>query len=107
MMATTRGKRRAGRPGRDKYVFQVFVAGHEPNSALALANLIRLCDKHIPGHYQIQTVDVMKHAAAAYKQNVIVTPTVILISPLPGVTLFGTLSDPAQVLAALRLTAER
>lgn len=95
------------RVARDKYVFQVFVAGHEPKSALAVANLTRLCNKHIPGHYQIHTVDVLKHADVAYKQRVIVTPTVILTSPLPQVTLFGTLSDPAQVLAALRLTGER
>jgi len=92
---------------RDKYVFQVFVVGHEPKSALAVANLVRLCNKHIPGRYRIDTVDVLKHADAAYKQRVIVTPTVILISPLPQVTLFGTLSDPAQVLAALRLTGAR
>lgn len=107
MTATTRGKRRAARPGRDRYVFQVFVAGHEPNSALALGNLVRLCNKHIPGHYQIHTVDVLKHPDVAYRQNVIVTPTVVLISPLPRVTLFGTLSVPGQVLAALRLTGER
>jgi len=92
---------------RDTYVFKVFVAGHEPKSALAVTNLIRLCNKHIPGRYHIDTVDVLKHAEAAYKQRVIVTPTVILISPLPQVTLFGTLSDPAQVLAALRLNGER
>lgn len=107
MTATTRGKRRAARPGRDRYVFRVFVAGQEPKSALAVANLVRLCNKHLPGHYQIHTVDVLTHADAAYKHNVIVTPTVILISPLPRVTLFGTLSDPGQVLAALRLTGER
>lgn len=92
---------------RAKYVFHVFVAGHEPKSALAVANLTRLCNTYIPGRYQIHTVDVLKHADVAYKQRVIVTPTVILISPLPTVTLFGTLSDPTQVLAALRLTGER
>jgi len=91
---------------RHTYVFQVFVAGHEPKSALAVANLIRLCNRHIPGHYRIDMVDVLTHADVAYKAHVIVTPTVILISPLPRVTLFGTLNDSAQVLAALRLTGE-
>jgi circadian clock protein KaiB len=88
---------------RHTHVFQVFVAGDEPNSALALANLVRLCDRHIPGRYEIRTVDVLKHAEIAYRHNVIVTPTVILVRPRPTVTLFGTLRDPAQVLAALRL----
>lgn len=88
---------------RHTHVFQVFVAGDETNSALALANLARLCDRHLPGRYRILTVDVLKDAESAYKHKIIVTPTVILIRPLPTVTLFGTLGNSAQVLAALRL----
>ena len=107
MTARTRGKRRAARPARDPYVFQVFVAGSQPNSALAVRNLVRLCNAHIPGRYQIRTIDVLKHADAAIRHNVIVTPTSILVSPLPRVTLFGTLGDPRQVLSALRLAGER
>ncbi|MCX6550674.1 MAG: circadian clock protein KaiB [Acidobacteria bacterium] len=112
-MTTRGGKRRIAQAGRDTtpapdtYVFQLFVAGDEPNSALALGNLVRICDAHIAGRYEIHTVDVLKNADAAYKHNVIVTPTVILTRPLPSVTLFGTLRDPAQVLAALRLTGAR
>jgi circadian clock protein KaiB len=114
MMTTTRRgtrrpppARRAAGPSRDTYVFQLFVAGDEPNSALALENLVRLCDRHIPERYEIRTVDVLKHADAAYRNGVIVTPTLILIKPLPKVTLFGTLRDPGQVLAALRLNGLR
>jgi len=92
---------------RDTYVFQLFVAGDEPNSALAHGNLVRLCDAHLAGRYEIQKVDVLKHAEAAYKHNVIVTPTLILIRPLPRVTLYGTLRDTGQVLAALRLAGTR
>lgn len=107
MKTRKRGTHGAARPRRDTYVFQVFVAGDEPNSALALANLVRLCDQHLPGLYEIHTVDVLKNAEAAYRHNVIVTPTVILARPLPQVTLFGTLRDPVQVLAALRLGGAR
>lgn len=107
MKARGRSTRHAARPGGDTYVFQLFVAGDEPNSALAHGNLVRLCDAHLPGRFEIHTVDVLKNAEAAYKHNVIVTPTLILIRPLPRVTLFGTLRDPGQVLAALRLTGAR
>jgi circadian clock protein KaiB len=92
---------------RHTHVFKVFVAGNETNSALALANLVRLCNRHVPGRYQICTVDVLKHAEAAYKHNIIVTPTVVLVRPLPTVTLFGTLGNSDQVLAALRLNGMR
>ena len=52
-------------------------------------------------------MDVLKNAEAAYRHSVIVTPTLILVRPLPKVTLFGTLRDPGQVLAALRLSGAR
>ncbi|MFO7693108.1 MAG: circadian clock KaiB family protein [Vicinamibacterales bacterium] len=107
MTARGRSTRHSARPARDTYVFQLFVAGDEPNSALARGNLVRLCNAHLPGRFEIHTVDVLKNAEAAYKHNVIVTPTLILIRPLPKVTLFGTLRDPGQVLAALRLTGAR
>ncbi len=105
MMKTRR--RGKPRPGREIYVFRLFVAGNEANSAQAQANLVRLCKEHVPGRYRIRTVDVLQNAAAAYANNVLVTPTVILIRPLPKVTVFGTLRDLRQVAAALRLTGAR
>ena len=93
--------------GREIYVFRLFMAGNESNSVQALENLVRLCDEHIAGRYKIHTVDVLKDATAAYDHHVLVTPTLILIKPLPKVTLYGSLRDLRQVAAALRLTGER
>ena len=93
--ATARGK---------TYVFRLFVAGHESNSMQARDNLARLCREHLQGRYDIETTDVLKDAATAYKHNVLLTPTLILIKPHPKVTVVGNLSDTRQVLAALRLT---
>jgi circadian clock protein KaiB len=90
-----------------KYVFHLFVAGNETNSAQALTNLVRLCEEHLAGRYEIHTVDVFKSTEAAYKNNVIVTPTLILKKPLPAIRLYGNLRDPGQVLAALRITGGR
>jgi hypothetical protein len=47
---------------------------------------------------------VLQDAASAYKANVLVTPTLILIASEAKVTVLGNLSDTKQVLAALRLT---
>jgi circadian clock protein KaiB len=102
-----RGKGKNPAPGRQVYVFQLFMAGNETNSAQALVNLVRLCEERVAGRYKIHTVDVLKNAAVAYANNVIVTPTLILLKPLPTVTVFGNLRDPEQVAAALRLTGER
>jgi circadian clock protein KaiB len=88
---------------RETHVFRLFVAGNESNSLQARENLARLCKEHIKGRFTIDTVDVLKDASSAYKNRVLVTPTLILVKPLPAVTVFGNLNDTRQVLAALRL----
>ena len=106
----TKARRRKGgssaRAGTGSHVFRLFVAGCESNSEQAKANLARLCEEHLKGRYQIETVDVLKNPAAAQENNVLVTPTLILLRPRPKVTVFGNLSDTRQVLAALRLIGD-
>jgi len=86
------------------YLFRLFVAGNESNSSQARGNLARLCEEHLKGRCKIETVNVLRDAATAYKHHVLLTPTLILIKPPPKVTLVGNLSDNRQVLAALGLT---
>ena len=102
----TRGTREKATARGKTYVFLLFVAGHESNSLQARNNLARLCEEHLKGRYEIKIVDVLKNAATAHKNNVLVTPTLILIKPFPKVTVFGNLSDTRQVLAALRLIGD-
>ena len=99
-------RRRAGKrsaPEATRFAFRLFVAGHEPNSMAARENLTRLCKTHLEGRHRIAIVDVFKSATAALKHHVLVTPTLMMIEPRPGVTLLGSLSDTRQVLAALRV----
>ena len=91
------------KPRKRSFAFRLFVAGHEPNSMAARENLTRLCETHLKGRYRVEIVDVFKRGAVALKHNVVVTPTLMVIEPQPGVTLLGNLSDTARVLTALRL----
>ena len=94
-----RGKRRRGH-----YLLRLFVAGNGTNSRQALANLHRLCREHLNGRCTIETVDVVKNYEAAVTNNILVTPTLILVAPRPKVIVLGNLSDRQKVLAALRLS---
>ena len=106
MKARSQARGRSATAGGETYVFRLFVAGSESNSTQASGNLARLCEEHLKGRFQIDIVDVLKDAAAALKQNVLVTPTLILIKPHPKVTVLGNLSDTRQVLGALRLIGD-
>jgi len=104
--ARKRERRRNAKHGGETYIFQLFVAGNESNSSQARRNLARICEEHLKGDHKIDVVDVLRDAAAAHKNNVLVTPTLILLKPLPKVTVLGNLNDTRQVLAALRLTGD-
>ena len=54
----------------------------------------------------IETVDVIQDFQAAVRDNILVTPTLILVAPLPRVVVLGNLSDLPKVLAALRVSGE-
>ncbi|TVS17546.1 MAG: circadian clock protein KaiB [Planctomycetaceae bacterium] len=88
----------------DHYLLRLFMAGNGANSQKALTNLRSLCEQRLAGRYTIETVDVVQDFEAAVKNNILVTPALILVAPLPRVVVLGNLSDLPMVLAALRLS---
>ena len=104
MSHAPRAKHRRGKEQRAHYLFRLFIAGNGSNSRQALANLRRLCQEHLNGRCTIETVDVVKDFEAAVRNNILVTPALILVAPRPRVIVLGNLSDQQKVLHALRLS---
>jgi circadian clock protein KaiB len=104
MSQVSKTKLRRGKGQRGHYLLRLFVAGNGTNSKQALANLHRLCREHLNGRCTIETVDVVKNYEEAVRNNILVTPALILVAPRPRVMVLGNLSDRQKVLAALRLS---
>jgi circadian clock protein KaiB len=92
------GKPRS-RPGRLK--LRLYIAGTAPNSLLAIANARAICAEHFPSAHELEIVDVFDNARRALADGIIVTPTLIKLSPLPVHRLVGNLSDTRQVVLTL------
>ena len=103
MSPSPKAKLRRGKGKRNRYVLRLFVAGNGANSRQALENLHRLCREHLNGRSTIETVDVVKNFKAAVRDNILITPTLIMVAPLPRVIVLGNLSDQQKVMLALRL----
>jgi len=88
----------------ETYILRLFMADNEPNSRQARENLERLQETHLKMPHKKEIIDVLDDFQIALENNVLVTPCLIVDSPLPKVTVFGNLSDTARVLSALRLT---
>jgi circadian clock protein KaiB len=104
MSPNRRSKLRGRNGGRNHYLFRLFVAGNGPNSQQALSNLHGLCREHLRDRYTIETVDVVKDVKAAASDNILITPALVLVRPLPRAVILGNLSDRQKVLFALRLS---
>jgi len=103
MSKSHQAKHRARKEQRGHYLLRLFMAGNGENSQKALANLRRLCHQHLNGRCTIETVDVVKDFEAAVRNNILVTPALVLVAPRPRVMILGNLSDLPKVLVALRL----
>ena len=104
MSKARQAEHRARKEQRGHYLLRLFMAGNGENSQKALANLRSLCQEHLNGRCTIETVDVVKDFEAAVRNNILVTPALVLVAPRPQVTVLGNLSDLPKVLAALRLS---
>jgi circadian clock protein KaiB len=85
------------------YLFRLYIADGAPNSVRALANLYAICRKHFPDSHRIEVVDVLKDPIRALAEAILVTPTLVKISPAPEQQIIGNLSEEEEVLRALGL----
>jgi circadian clock protein KaiB len=85
----------------ERLVLRLFVAGDGPNSVAARANLKRLLESRHPSTYSIEIVDCLVDPLRAIEEGVLVTPTLLRLSPPPRRTVVGSLSESSQVGAML------
>ena len=84
-----------------RLVLRLYVAGKAPNSLLAIANANAICAEHFASRHDLEVIDLLRHPGRALEDGIIVTPTLIKLSPLPVQRVVGNLSDTVQVVLAL------
>ena len=70
-------------------VMRLYVVSGAPNSVQALANLEAICQRQLKGSYQLEVVDVLEQPLRALADGVIVTPSLIKLSPPPAAQIVG------------------
>ncbi len=86
-----------------KVKFRLYVAGDAQNSAQAIANLTAICHTYLPDRHDIEVVDVFREPKRALADGILLTPTLVKLSPSPVRRIIGTLSQTQPVLQALGL----
>jgi circadian clock protein KaiB len=99
-------RRLKGRRTSPKYVLRLYVTGATPRSTRAVLNLKNLCEKHLPGGYSLEVVDVYQQPSRAREEQIICSPTLVKYLPLPLRRFIGDLSNTEKILLGLDLQAQ-
>lgn len=97
MSRTTTARMRALAPSQ----LRLYVAGGAPNSALALKNILAICKQQHVDTQRLELIDVLREPERALRDGILVTPTLVKLSPEPVVTIIGDLSATHVVTQAL------
>lgn len=86
-----------------QHLLTLFVAGASTRTALAIANLRRICEDEFPGRYELAVIDVLGQPAIAEEKKILAAPTLIKEHPLPVRRVIGDFSNKGKVLTGLGL----
>jgi circadian clock protein KaiB len=85
------------------YQLRLVVAGSSVRSRRTIENLRRVCEEHLPGHVDLEIIDIYQQPELATAYQVIAAPTLIKLLPLPVRRIIGDLSQEAYVLRGLEI----
>jgi circadian clock protein KaiB len=89
----------------EAWILRLYIAGQTPKSLTAILNLRRICEDHLAGQYEIETIDLLKMPQLAEGDKIIAIPTLVRRLPEPMRRIIGDLSDTEKVLVGLQLKA--
>jgi len=105
--AAGKGKAKKGTdpdPESEQWNLRLYVAGQTPRSLTAFANLKKLCEQFLAGHYDIEVVDLMKEPQRAKNDQIVALPTLVRRLPEPIKRIIGDLSNTERVLVGMDLS---
>lgn len=89
------------------WTFKMYVAGAAPNSLRAIANLYAILRQFLPDQHSVEIIDILEDPLVALRDGILVTPTLVKLTPLPVRKVVGSLDDRETVLTALGLKGGR
>lgn len=97
------------RTRRSKKIYQLrlYVAGQTPKSLTAFSNLKKICEEHMPGQYEIEVIDLLKHPQLASGDQILAIPTLVRKLPEPIKKIIGDLSNTERVLVGLDIREQK
>jgi len=91
--------------GPEHQVYRLYVSTASPTSSRAIVNARRFLETHLPSRHTLTVLDIAKNVASARADQIIASPTLIRLLPLPQRRFIGDMTDTKRLLASLGLAA--
>jgi circadian clock protein KaiB len=85
------------------YLFRLYVSGNSGRSTNAIANVRRICDQYLAGHYELEVIDIYQQPGATREAQIVAVPTLIKELPIPAQRFVGDMSNTERILIGLKL----
>lgn len=89
----------------ERYLLRLYVTGTTPASARAIERVQGICEEHLRERYDLEVIDIYQLPALAKDQQIVATPTLIKVLPVPLRRFIGDLSRVENVLFGMDLRA--
>jgi len=83
--------------------YRLYVTAGSPVSSRAVVNARRFFEARLPGTHRLAVLDIAAHVEQARLDQIVASPTLIRLSPLPRRRFIGDMSDTARLSASLGL----
>ena len=93
----------AAASGEERWELRLYVACQSAKSVAAFANLRALCERYLPGKYEIEIVDLLQKPQLARGDQIVAIPTLVRKLPEPIRKIVGDLSNTEKTLVGLQL----
>lgn len=93
----------AAQDGATHFVLRLFVAGSGERSMRAVERIARLCERYLPGRYELTVIDIYQEPAMVETAQVVAAPTLVKRLPEPLRRVVGDMADEGRILVALNI----
>ena len=95
------------KPGKGVLVLQLFVAGMSQRSMEAIENVRNLCNLYLKDKFTLEIIDLYKHPEAAEEQQIIFSPSLVKLHPLPKKTMIGNFTNLENVIKTFGINVSK
>jgi len=86
-------------------LYRLYVSAASPISSRAIVNARRFLDQHLPGRHRLVVLNIADNVATARIDQIVASPTLIRLAPLPQRRFIGDMSDVERLRSSLGLSA--